>query len=261
MFWLKKILSAFLLPMPFTLIAGVLGIALLFTRRWKRAGQVLLAFAVLALLVASNRWVSNRLSWALESSYAAMPEYSPGAQLPASLAACRYVVVLGSGHSAGSDWPALTRLCASGRARLVEGVRVLRLVPAAQLVVSGPIDNEGPAHARILADAAVSLGVERSRIVLIEDALDTEQEVARVRRIAGDAPVALITSAWHMPRAMALGAAAGLHAVPCPADFLTIRSDHWHLSDYSWDVKALEQSNWAVHEFLGLWWAKLRGKA
>ena len=262
MFWLKKLFSPFLFPLQFALVAGVAGLVLSRSRRWHRTGQVLLTLAILVLLLASNKWLSGQLITPLESRFPAIGEFQPGAALPASLAACRYVVVLGGGHQDTDDRPSLTRLSSSARARLVEAVRLLRLLPTAQLIVSGPADiaHGGAIHAQVLAEAAVSLGVDRARIRMIDDAHDTEEEAARLRDLLGDAPFALITSAWHLPRAQALCAAQGLHALPCPTDYLYCTPTHWQRSDFTWDVSSLERSTAAMHEYLGRWWARLRSK-
>jgi len=263
MFWLKKFLTPFILPLPFALVCGCAGIVLSTSRRWRRTGWFLLTFSVTVLLITSNKWVSGRLIAPLESRYPAVGEYQPGQPLPADLAACRYIVVLGSGHDDTAERPALTKLCSSGRARLIEAVRLLRLLPSARLVVSGPADTDhgGMPHAQVLADAAVSLGVERDRIQMIEDGHDTEEETARVRLLLGDARFALVTSAWHLPRAMALCNAQGLHALPCPTDYLYCTPLRWLRSDFTWDLESLVRSTAAVHEHVGLWWAQLRGKA
>lgn len=261
MFWLKKFSSPFLFPLTFALVAGVAGLALAWSRRGPRTGRALLTAAVLVLLFASNKWVSGRLIGPLESTYPAVADFQPGQPLPAALAACQYVVVLGAGHDDSDVRPALSQLGTSARARLTEAVRLLRLLPAAKLVVSGPGDDGGPTHARVLADAAVSLGVDGARIQQIDDAHDTEEEAARLREVLGGAPFALVTSAWHLPRTMALCAAQGLHALPCPTDFLYTTPTHWHRSDFTWDVPSLERSTAAVHEYAGRWWARLRGKA
>jgi uncharacterized SAM-binding protein YcdF (DUF218 family) len=261
MFWLKKFFSPFLFPLQFALLAAVVGLVLSYSRRWRRTGQVLLTMAVIVLLLTSNKWFSGRLIAPLESRFPAIGEFQPGDALPASLTACQYVVVLGGGHQDTYDRPALTRLSSSARARLGEGIRLLRLLPTARLVVSGPADNGGIAHARVLADAAVSLGVDRARILMIDDAHDTEQEAARLHDLLGNDSFVLITTAWHLPRAEALCAAQGLHALPCPTDYLYCVPLHWHRSDFTWDVESLERSTAAVHEYLGLWWSRLRGKA
>src|SRR5205807_616049 len=115
-------------------------------------------------------------------------------------------------------------------------------------------------HATVLARAARSLGLEENRIVLIEQVRDTEDESLAVRGRIGDAPFGLITSAWHMPRAMALFHAAGLHPLACPADFTAHRDGDWHWADLLWDVESLERSTWAIRERLGYAWIWLRGK-
>jgi uncharacterized SAM-binding protein YcdF (DUF218 family) len=261
MFWLKKFFSPFLLPLQLVLLSGALGVVLTWSRRWQRTGRVLLTLAVLTLLTASNKWVSGRLVAPLESRYPAVGELHPGDALPPELTACRFIVVLGGGHEDSDTRPALSQLSTSARARLTEGVRLLRVLPAAKLVVSGPSATEGgPTHAQVLADAAVSLGVERTRILRIEDARDTAEEAAAVHERLGDVPLALVTSAWHMPRAMALCAAEGLHVLPCPTDYLYAPGAPRQLSDFTWDVPSLERSSAAVHERLGLWWERLRGR-
>ncbi len=260
MFWLKKFFSPFLFPLQLVLLGGALGLVLVWSRRWQRTGRVLLTLAVLTLLAASNKWVSGRLVAPLESRYPTMGELAPGEALPPALAACRYVVVLGGGHEDSEVRPALSRLSPAARARLGEGMRLLRLLPAAKLVVSGPADNGGPTHAQVLADAAASLGVARTRILMIDDARDTEGEAVRLRELFGPAPLALVTSAWHMPRAMALCTAQGLRPLPCPTDYLYAPASRWRLSDFTWDVPSLERSTAAVHERLGWWWSRLRGR-
>ena len=75
------------------------------------------------------------------------------------------------------------------------------------------------------------LGVERDRIVLVDEAENTEQEsrfigdLVRERRgewsleAEGREPtILLITSAWHMRRAMLLFSRSGLKVVPVPVD-------------------------------------------
>lgn len=261
MFWLKKLLSPLFMPLSLVLLGGALGTLLAWSRRWHRAGRVLFTLAILVLLLAGNGWVSKALIRPLELRYPPVRELGPGAPLPPALAACRFVVVLGGGHDDSEILPAFTRLSPSSQARLVEAVRLLRRLPDATLVVSGPVMHAGgPTHAQVLADAAVSLGVPRARIVLIDDARDTHEETLRLRALCGPAPLALVTSAWHMPRAMALATAAGLHALPCPTDYLGSPDAPWRWSDGGWDVPSLERSTDAVHERLGLWWERLRGQ-
>jgi uncharacterized SAM-binding protein YcdF (DUF218 family) len=115
-------------------------------------------------------------------------------------------------------------------------------------------------HASVLAQAAVSLGIDRGRIRLVDRARDTEDESLAVKAIVGNAPVALVTSAWHMPRAAALFRGARVDALPCPADFAVKPDPDGSSFELSWDVESLARSTEAVHEGLGLLWLKLRSR-
>jgi uncharacterized SAM-binding protein YcdF (DUF218 family) len=182
--------------------------------------------------------------------------------VPAPLAGCRYVAVLGGGNGHTPGMAALSLLSGSGRSRLTEGVRLLRLLPEAKLIVSGPGEQsrpDRPTHAVVLARAAMSLGIPEDRIELIDEARDTEEETAAIKRKVGNARVALVTSAFHMPRSMALARHAGVDAVPCPTDYSSHADGTWGWADLIWDLESLERSTWAVRERIGQLWITLRG--
>ena len=81
-----------------------------------------------------------------------------------------------------------------------------------------------------------------------------------MREAVGEAPFLLVTSASHMPRAMMLNRKAGLNPIPAPtarrAAGTTLKSDpaFWLPS-----AGALEMSERAIHEYLGIAWAWLGG--
>jgi uncharacterized SAM-binding protein YcdF (DUF218 family) len=259
-FWLKKFVSFWLMPLPFCLtLIGAGGILLLLGRRIALARRLIAAGAIF-LLIFSNKTLSVWLVAPLESRYPPIPELHAGEPLPPALAACRYVVVLGGGHSDMAAQPATNKLSNSALGRLVEGVRLLRVLPDARLIVTGPGLAPDPTHASILAQAAESLGVASDRIQRVENVHDTEDESQAVRAIVGGAPVALVTSAWHMPRAAGLFRHAGISIVPCPADFIGRPSSQFHWSDLSWDVGSLDRSTMAVREHIGYLWVWLRGR-
>lgn len=262
LFWLKKTISFWLMPLPLCLALMVAGLLLLGSTRRPKAGRRLLITGVLLLLVLSNRQVGQALLRPLESKFAPMPELVAGNSVPAPLAACHTIVVLGGGHGDQVGLAATSQLSASALARLVEGVRLARALPDATLIVSGPrMGRTGATHASVLAAAAVSFGIEPRRIVQIDTAHDTDDETQALKRLLtpGES-FALVTSAWHMPRAVGLMRRAGLNPLPCPADFLTRAKGEMHVSDWACDLSGLEQSTWAIYERLGATWAKLQGK-
>jgi uncharacterized SAM-binding protein YcdF (DUF218 family) len=263
LFWLKKVVGYWLMPLPFSLGLIVGGALLMrFTQR-RRLGRGLFLAGGLWLLVCSNSGIGTWMVRRFESQFPAQPALLDNAPLPAALARCEFVAVLGGGHTYVAGWPANNQLSPSALSRIVEGVRLVRHMPHARLIVSGPVNQHvgGPSHARMFAEVALSMGVTSERIVEIDTARDTEEEAAAIRRITGDKPVALVTSAWHLPRAMALCRRQKIDSLACPADY-TAQTDRAIPADFlRWNLGGLERSTKAVYEFIGATWARLRGKA
>jgi uncharacterized SAM-binding protein YcdF (DUF218 family) len=258
-FWLKKLVSYWLMPLPACLALLALGFALSIRPPWRRAGRALCLVAAGLLLLFSDKAVSNALLRPLEARFEPIPEIEFGAAAPRQVAGCEYVVVLGAASTMIPGASSTGRLSTSGLERIVEAVRLLNALPGARLVVSGPAEAGRVSHATVLAQAARSLGIAAGRITLIETARDTEDESRAVARLAGGSRVALVTSAWHMPRAARLFRAAGVSFVPCPTDFAARAGPAagWEL--LKCDSESLEASTLAVHEWLGLLWLALRG--
>jgi uncharacterized SAM-binding protein YcdF (DUF218 family) len=257
-FWLKKVVASWLMPLPLCAVLAFVGLVLLRSKRTARLGRGLCVAAASILLILSNRYVSTRLLDSFEGRYPAIPEMQ-GHVAPAELAGCRFVAVLGGGHSNMAGKAATSLLSSSALARVVEAVRILAVLPEARLVVSGPGEGTGPTHASVLARAAESLGVDPRRITLIDTARDTEDESFAFARIAGGARVALVTSAWHMPRAALLFRKAGVDFIACPADFVSRAGPGFSWTDLGCDAESLERSTYAVHEAIGILWLRLRG--
>jgi uncharacterized SAM-binding protein YcdF (DUF218 family) len=102
--------------------------------------------------------------------------------------------------------------------------------------------------------------VAPERILRIEHARDTEDEARETQRLAAGAPVALVTSAWHLPRAMALFRSAGLAPLPCPTDYRAHTADALTFDDFLCDAESLTRSTFALRERIGYLWIWLRGK-
>jgi uncharacterized SAM-binding protein YcdF (DUF218 family) len=260
LFWLKKFISFWLMPLPFCLTLLVLGSIYAFVPRLHRLGRRLLLVATVLLLLCCNKYVSTALVQPLERKYPPAPELEAGTPVPPALLRCRFVVVLGGGHGDVPGFSATNKLSSSALARIVEGVRLVRVLPAARLIVSGPAAPGFPSHAAVLAEAAVSLGIDRQRILLIDTAHDTEDESHAVKALVGNQPVALVTSAWHMRRAAALFHKTGVVILPCPADYSARPNAYFSVMDLSWDAESLTRTTYAVREDIGYLWVWLRGK-
>ena len=235
---------------PFGLAMLLLGAGLVagFTRR-RSLERVFAAAAFATLLAFSLQPVAGGLSRSLAGQFPALTVAAPLEGIVA-------VAVLGAGCEPAPGKPATAWLPAAGIERLVEGVRVLRLAPGSRMVVSGRGRRDEPSSAEAMERAAISLGVDPARIVRVNTPRDTAEEIAALSALVGTQKIVIVTSAEHMPRAMELSAHAGLHAVAAPAS--TASGDAW---DGAWSlvpsVTTLEHSSAAVHELLGLVWAKL----
>jgi uncharacterized SAM-binding protein YcdF (DUF218 family) len=141
-----------------------------------------------------------------------------------SRAGVKYVVVLSGGFREG-NLTASDRLGCS-MLRLVEGVRIWRGIPGAKLILTGgliPGLSEDMTIAEALAKAAEDFGVPRNAMALETQSWTTEDQARAVAGIVGDAPFALVTSAYHLPRSRMLFQFQGLKPIPAPADFLARR--------------------------------------
>jgi uncharacterized SAM-binding protein YcdF (DUF218 family) len=173
---------------------------------------------------------------------------------------CRFVVVLGGAHKMDSRLAATSKLNPVTLARLVEGIRQLRRLPDAKLIVSGGAVFGITPNAEILAEAALDLGVEESRIIVDGRSKITYEEAVNLTEHLGTEPFVLVTSASHMVRAMCLFRKQGLAPIASPANFLTGQRFSLSPGYFFPSPRGFQRANTAMHEYLGLVWAKLRGQ-
>lgn len=254
MFFLKKLIAPLLFPLPLCMLLLLSGLALLWLTRRQRAGKLLVTAAAALLALLSYGFISGWMVSSLERRHP-----------PADVSAIagrqyRWVVVLGGGTSSDARLPPAARLSEASLARLVEGVRLHRVLPGSRLVVSGGRVFGSGSDAEAMRDLAVELGVEPASIVADAVSPDTESQAANLRAlVGGEEEFLLVTSASHMPRSLALFEKAGTRPVPAPAHF-TAQSDGLSPSDFFPASGALRKSETTFYEYLGLAWAKLRGR-
>jgi uncharacterized SAM-binding protein YcdF (DUF218 family) len=98
---------------------------------------------------------------------------------------------------------------------------------------------------------ARSLGVDTDDIVMFETAKDTVEEAMMMKKIVGDKPFILVSSATHMPRAYKIFSSYGLNPIAAPTDYYAVGESEWvHMPNGN----ALEGSEKAFHEYYGLIW-------
>ena len=177
------------------------------------------------------------------------------------LSEVKFIVVLASGFSYDASRPVAIQLDDGSIARLVEGVRVSKELNCCKLILSGgPGPDAVSSAAQAMAQLAQNLGVGRQDVILETRSRDTEDEARLVEPIVGKQPFILVTEASHMPRAMALFRKQGTHPIADPMDFRTSHDQAIAPDEVFPDAEVLRGSQRAVYEYLGLAWAKIRGK-
>ena len=251
----SKVLWLFLAPVNLLLGAALIGVALSGGRR-ARAGRRIAGLAIALLLAIGLLPLGTWLIAPLENRFP-----PPPASLPAPYG----VIVLGGAIDDELGRARHQVILAEGGARLTEAVALARRFPQARLVYTGGSNSLVSADSSEARDAAVlltALGVDPARITLEDRSRNTDENARFTRDLVHPAPSQmwlLVTSAWHMPRAMALFRKAGFNVVADPVDYRS-RGDlgDWRLnSDAS---RGFALFDLAVHEWVGLATYRASGK-
>lgn len=206
-FALSKLLWAVLAPSNLLLLLLVLALV-----RRRLVWFVVPVLAIIAVLP-----VAALLALPLENRY---PQPAPPDRVDG-------IVVLGGGLdgplSDARGQPALTEAAE----RLTAAVALARRYPEARIVFSGGEGTLLPqGHAE--ADASVAfftaLGVPRERLIIENRSRNTWENALFAREAAQPKPGEawlLVTSAWHMPRALGCFRRVGWEVLPWPVDYRT----------------------------------------
>ncbi len=215
------------LAQPSSLMVGsvMMGAALIRSTRWCRPARILLWGGLVALLVGGLSPLGDILIRPLEDRFArAVLDSESGGRAPIA-----GIIVLGGAED--SRAPEAGQLASLNEAaeRYTEAVALARRLPEARLVFtggSGMLIKSGPQEADVAGRLFEALGIPRSRLTLESKSRNTYENAQFTARLL--APKAgerwlLVTSAWHMPRAMGSFRRAGFAVEPWPVDYRASR--------------------------------------
>jgi uncharacterized SAM-binding protein YcdF (DUF218 family) len=237
----KQLVGMLATPLMVALVISAVGV-LCRVRGRRRIAAWLLASAAAIVYLGSLEVVGEALLAPLESQYPPLRE-------DAHLQGVGYVVVLGSSFMPRNSIPVSAALDQDGLARIVEGLRLARRWGAEKLVVSGGAAPGFTPVALGYAELARDFGVGDASLVVLDRSLDTSDEARAVKARLGAAPFLLVTSAYHMPRAVRLMQRAGAHPIPAPTSQRVGASKGGWLLPTSGGMRSTEI---ALHEYLGL---------
>jgi uncharacterized SAM-binding protein YcdF (DUF218 family) len=258
MFSLKKFVAPFFSPLSICIEMMILGLVLLMLSQKQKAGKVLIAMGIVFLVLCSYEGISGRILQTLESQYSQLDlGQGSGGGVTAPI---KWVVVLAGGVSGDPTLPIQLQISHHSRVRLMEGIRIHSLLPGSKIILTGGIGFDGPPEATTLSRVAQELGVAKSDMVLEVESRDTKDHPLYVRHLVNDDPFILVTSAFHMPRAMKLFMKQGLTPIPAPAGPWKPAKDFWSPGNLFPSATGLRLAELAYHEYMGITWAWIRGQ-
>ncbi len=245
MFYLKKLLSALFIP-PFGLILlGLVGLWL--ARRHARLGRGIMAISLLGLAAMSISPLADALMHSLET----LPPIS--AQ---NLARAQAIVVLGGGIYPDAPEYGGDTVSRASLERVRYGAYLQQRTHLPILVTGGTVYGGKP-EGEAMKEAIVR--DFHGEVRWVEDASrDTAENAAysaKMLKAAGISRIALVSNAWHLPRAIELFRRQGLEVLPAPMGYTTTTASVFAQALPSAD--ALVKSYIALHEWLGIFVQRL----
>jgi uncharacterized SAM-binding protein YcdF (DUF218 family) len=234
-------------------------IAALFLYRRPRLGRAILAAGIVALWALSAPIVSQSLLRGLENQ---VPGYSleNAPHEPAIVVLGGFMREPSAAHKRGDFKEAADRLLHGFRLYRA-GKAPLILISAGQVPMFGTgLETEAEAARSVLEE----WGVPESAILVETRSKNTAENGTFSRDLLASRGIhraLLVTSAFHMPRALASFRKAGLDVSPSPTDYLTGWPEPDLLFRLLPDTEALHNSADALREYAGLFVYRLRGWA
>ncbi|MFI4999259.1 MAG: YdcF family protein [Reyranellales bacterium] len=241
-----KFVAQLALP-PASLMAGLIVGGLLVFFRLRRLGKVVCGLAIVHTLVLSFLPVSDLLMEPLQREARAEAAAAPPC--------CYDAIIVMGGAIAPAEPPLLPDPDLSDASdRIWHAARLYHRGVAPRIIVSGgsyaaqtgvKVATEADAMRRFLLD----LGVPSEAIVEEGRSLNTIENVTFVRELVHDKPVALVTSAYHMPRALRLARRLGLKAEAFPTDWRLPSDTRAPWENWLPSISAMAGSGLALWEF------------
>lgn len=245
-FYLSKIFWLFAQPLNFAIFLLAAGLVASFFRR-RRFFRMATFAALMILAFATWTSLGSLMLNPLEERF----------QRPPQPAKVDGIVVLGGGFEGAINLARGGYELNSGGDRFVETAILARRYPNARIVVSGgsgALTLEGEGDADTAPRLLEALGVARGRLVLENRSRNTYENALLSKELvtpkAGETWL-LVTSAFHMPRSMALFAKAGFQVIAWPVDYRTSGEEGVGLFTDN-PADSLQNTTMAMREWIGL---------
>ncbi|MGB9736212.1 MAG: YdcF family protein [bacterium] len=252
MFLISKLFTSWFLPPGVFILILVVWAIILIKKKHAGIGILMLLFSGL-MYTASLEPIADKLIMPLENTYAQLNIKD--------ISEHDVYVVLGGGiHSNAPDLEGSGSPTGDALHRLVYAYRLYRIQPLPIIVSSGKGFKCQKSEAPVMKRYLVQMGVRDRDIFMDEKSRNTYENALDVKNVCEKIlckKIILITSAYHMKRAIYAFKHAGLtNVLPAPTDYKTNRTCY-NLIDYMPDMEALTNTYRALHEYIGLIYYKL----
>ena len=249
---MHSIVSFLIMPLIILWLFLLTGL-LFFLLKRKRTVLICGFFSIVWLALISFPFLPELLVRSLEKSYPPLLAISQF-----NLKDSVNILVLGEGYTNNKNFPPNDQLSLNSLGRLSEAIRLHRLLNESQLILSGTEPRDKVSESESFMHAALALGVKNSEISFLGTPENTQMEAFDYTNKFGTKnTLILVTDAVHMPRAMFLFEKAGQKPIPAPTNHM-IKSDRkLDLNDWGPSAFNIVKMEYAMHEILGLVWAKI----
>ena len=240
LFLLKKIVSALILPPTSLILLAFVGLWL--SRKNPKTGRALAAISLIILLIMSLPATGNALMQSLET----LPPISK-----AQLKDIQAIVILGGGKN--NEAPEFGNQDTVNRwtlQRLRYGA-YLQQQTGKPILVTGGSPFDGRPEADAMAET-LQRDFHANDIWIEDQSKDTAENAAYSATILKERSiqrVAIISQAWHLPRAIQLFEQQGLTVYPAPTGYT--HEDNESVIRWLPKASALDKSSIALKEYLG----------
>lgn len=253
--FLSKFLPNFVYPLGLVFMLVILALVLRRYRRWQTA---VLTTALLLTLVGGNRWVAFSLARSLEW------RYLPLNPLPQA----EVIVVLGGGTESYQFPRPMVETNGAGD-RVLYAAKLYKEGKAPNLLLSGGnidwLEGRTTTPAEEMAAILELMDVPGDAIWLQPKSQNTYEDAlysSQMLKARGITRVLLVTSALHMPRAVALFQHQGIDVIPAPVDYTVTQAGWDNLFSFDWqntlvnlvpNVSSMALTSAVLKEYIGLW--------
>lgn len=248
MIYVVKFIYSFVLP-PGLFIVLLLGLVFWLWKKNRRPALVLLGVTLL-LYLSMTSLLSSTLIGSLERQYP-QPDTLYG----------DVIVVLGGGASSGTpDIDGEGNLYGPAANRLITAVRLHRESGLPILFSGGQVFSDSGNEADIAKRQLLGLGIPEDKILVENQSLNTEQNAvntAIMMQANGLHSPVLVTSGFHMTRAMQHFKNAGLMPQAYPTDYISSAEFSLQPSMFTPSPSAISTTGLAFKEYLGILAARL----